>query len=215
MKTIFQLVAFVFVVFSFSNAYAESKAAEDAYMAYKQEKVEMDRLLKLIPTLNGSDYCNNLQQLIVKTSNTEAALLKFSNLSTEQESINAAKAFLAKFPDMKAQIQTKYQTNCSSAALKREENNRIRNGYVAQYNQNIKDADNYRQEAIDIIKRNGSQSYLCSAFRSERESLYRAHSALYATFGLVPELDYRGETTAKELEKKFDQNKLDIDAEGC
>lgn len=215
MKITLRLLIFVFVVLNFSNAYAESKAAQDAYLAYKTNKAEMDRLLAINPNLNATEYCNNFQQLMQKVDDTEKSLAKFASLSTEQESIDAANAFLAKFPGFKEQIRAKNKLECSADAIKKADNKRIRNEYVAKYNKSIEDANNYRQEAINIIKRNGSQSYLCSAFRSERESLYYAHSALYATFGLVPELDYRGETTAKELEKKFDQNKLDIDAEGC
>ena len=182
-------------------------------------------MLNLNSTLKGAENCANLQKITQSFDNVERSLNEIKGLTADKATIDAVNNYLVTIPDKRTQFRNKYQTECGAtqaqvqaqvqAQAQRNQNIRRRNEYVATYNREIEDAHNYRRDAFAILRRNGSQSDLCSAFVNERSALYRAHTALFNTFGLVPDMDYRGEQTKVSLEKEFDQNKLDISAEVC
>lgn len=209
------LISICFSLMAANAAHADNKITDDAYASYNAHTKEMATYFDQFSKQNATDACQTLNKIInsIKLISVDLDVIAKNTQSVStRENANTEAAKMASY---KVQFENKYNNECSPAILEKEARIARRNEYVAAYNRHLKDANDYRKEAFDILQRNGTQSNLCSAFRSERESLYNAHSALYKTFGLVPELDYRGEATIKDLEKKFDQNKLDIDAEGC
>jgi hypothetical protein len=199
------ILIFIAAIFFFDVSGSHAKSTEEANL--KDALNNMQKIMR-----EGSDlFCVNHEKmsgfLLVAISNLDA----ISTKSTNPQEAQNAKKFRAELIDLKSEHDKKYQDHCAKILKEFLENHATREQYIKEYNENIHQANRFRERALQ----NSNRHEACQSLYSEKTYLEKAKTSLAVLSGRFEKTAQDEAKERRNLNDRLNQNQVDGKYNSC